>query len=116
MTVHKSQSSTLAKVWADLSHCSLQQIFVALSRVQNLKDLIIEPFEWSKIQKLQSRPGKKTRESREQRFEEEQRLRNISRKMEEMFPVHKDQEIQKEEIDIDMIGSADIDHLMDVDD
>ncbi len=114
ITVHKSQSSTLPQIWIDLEHCSLEQIFVALSRVTTLADIILEPIEWSVLRKLQKKPSKIRAENRKQRIEEEKRLKEISQKLKANYQ-RKAQLEQKNMNDQDITDESDQNVVEDMD-
>ena len=73
MTIHKSQGQTLDKVVIDLGKNgrSLGLAFVALSRVKNYKDFLIQPFPLDRLSKI------KKSSSLPLRVEEENRIKKI---------------------------------------
>ncbi len=58
MTIHKAQGQTLSKVVVDLGNneISMGLSYVALSRVKNIKDMLIEPFCFDRLDKLKHNP------------------------------------------------------------
>ena len=81
LTIHKSQGQTLEKVVVDLgkSEKSLGLAFVALSRVKNHKDFLIQPFPLERLTKI------KKSSSLEPRINEETRIEKIVQKTLEEF-------------------------------
>jgi ATP-dependent DNA helicase PIF1 len=69
-TIHKAQGQTLKKVVVDLGRYerSIGQAFVALSRVKNINDLVVEPCDFTRLSRLKDYPSLK------KRLEEERRL------------------------------------------
>ena len=70
MTIHKCQGLTLSKAWIDLgsSERTLGIIYVALSRVKKIQDLVIEPVTLERLQAVKKLTNFKFR------LEEEKRL------------------------------------------
>jgi len=58
MTIHKCQGLTLEKAWIDLgkSESVTGMTYVALSRVRNLSDLVLEPLTFERLQALKRSP------------------------------------------------------------
>lgn len=75
MTIHKSQGLTLNKAWIDLgkSENFTGMTYVALSRVRNLSDLVVEPMTLERLQAPKKSPNLHFR------IMEEQRLNKISK-------------------------------------
>ena len=76
ITIHKSQGLTLDSAWVDLgkSERSLGLSYVALSRVRNLEDMIIEPFTFDRLKAITKVKGFEIRKR------EESRLIDLSKK------------------------------------
>ena len=70
ITIHKSQGLTLKKVWTDLglSENIAGLAYVALSRVKNLQDLIIEPMTLERLQAVEKSSNFQFRIQEEARF------------------------------------------------
>jgi ATP-dependent DNA helicase PIF1 len=70
LTIHKSQGQTLDKVVIDLgkNERSLGLAFVALSRVKNYKDFIVQPFPLDRLTKIKNSTSLKPRVSEEHRM------------------------------------------------
>ena len=73
ITIHKSQGLTLKKAWIDLglSENMAGLAYVAVSRVKNLQDLIIEPMTLERLQAV------KKSSNFQFRIQEEARLHNL---------------------------------------
>jgi ATP-dependent DNA helicase PIF1 len=71
LTIHKSQGQTLDKVVIDLgkNERSLGLAFVALSRVKNYKDFLIEPFPLNRLTKIKNSNSLKPRVNEEKRMQ-----------------------------------------------
>jgi len=56
ITIHKSQGLTLDKVIVDIGNkeCFDGLTYVALSRVRNITDMMIEPFPFERISKIKN--------------------------------------------------------------
>ena len=74
ITIHKSQGLTLDRAWIDLgkSERSLGMSYVALSRVRNLEDIVIEPLSLERLTSI----GKGA--NFERRKQEELRLNTLA--------------------------------------
>jgi len=74
MTIHKSQGLTLKKAWVDLgkSENIKGMTYVALSRVRNLSDLVVEPMTLERLQAPKKSPNLHSR------IMDEQQLNKIS--------------------------------------
>ena len=74
LTIHKSQGLTLQKTWIDIGkkESTLGISYVAISRVQNLSSLVIEPMAFDRLRCI------KKSESLKYRQNEEIRLQNIA--------------------------------------
>ena len=70
MTIHKCQGLTLSKAWIDLgsSERTLGITYVALSRVEKIQDMVIEPVTLERLQAVKKLTNFKFR------LEEEKRL------------------------------------------
>ena len=70
LTIHKSQGQTLDKVVVDLgkNERSLGLAFVALSRVKNYTDFIIQPFPLDRLTKIKNSTSLKPRVNEEHRI------------------------------------------------
>lgn len=71
ITVHKSQGLTLPKAVIDLGEHEITPglSFVALSRVRNLTDLLLAPFDYSRLSKLHDLPQLIDRKQEEERLQ-----------------------------------------------
>ena len=74
ITIHKAQGLTLNKAWVDIGkkECFDGLTYVALSRVRNLKDMIIQPFPFERIGNINKSKAFSFRK------EEENRLHTLS--------------------------------------
>jgi len=70
ITIHKSQGLTLDKAWIDLgrSERSLGLSYVALSRVRNLKDMIVEPLTFDRLKAIGKAKNFEIRKQEESRL------------------------------------------------
>jgi len=70
-TIHKSQGQTLDKVVINIgeSEKSLGLTFVALSRVKNYKDFLIEPFSLDRLKNISKSISLKPRQDEEKKIE-----------------------------------------------
>ena len=67
MTIHKCQGLTLEKAW--IMENVTGMTYVALSRVRNLSDLVLEPLTFERLQAAKKSPNLQYRLSEEQRLD-----------------------------------------------
>ena len=70
LTIHKSQGQTMDKVVIDLGKCekTLGMSYVALSRVKNFSDFLIEPFPLDRFLKIKQSSALNERTTEENRI------------------------------------------------
>ena len=71
MTIHKCQGLTLEKAWIDpgKSEHVTGMTYVALNRVRNLSDLVLEPLTFERLQARRKSPNLQYRISEEHRLD-----------------------------------------------
>ena len=97
LTIHKCQGLTLSKVWIDTERATFasEMLYVALSRVKRLQDLIIGPFELDYVNR------KKKNDVYHLRLLEEKRLKSLHKQTIENWNLNTAFLSEKEPIDID---------------
>ena len=71
ITIHKSEGLTLEKAWVHIGRSEkfLGLIYVGLSRVRKLEDLIVEPMNLERLQSIKDKNAFKYRVLEEQRLD-----------------------------------------------
>ena len=96
MTIHKCQGLTMRQVWIDTQQGTWapEMLYVGLSRVRKLSDLIIEPFSFDYVANL------KQAKSYQQRLQEEKRLKILYKQTKEKWNLGS--HFERDEMNVDV--------------
>ena len=108
ITIHKAEGKTLRKVFIDTQSKTFapEMLYVAVTRVRRLKDLLLVPFSREFVNSLHTKPVFK------QRMFEFRRLHNLEKKTVQKWNLDIKQAVENEAMDVDEVENEDDDTEM----